>query len=66
MKDVPKIYPIALLLIIVFIFFVAAWAISEGALNRAEAATGVTAPEESAVETLAFHERAAVWVCPLH
>ncbi len=75
MKHLPKIYPISLLALIVFLLFVGAWAISETALNGPEVAfAGTTgAPDGSDPSTAAYdsdrldwYEEAAVWFCPLH
>ncbi|MDA1188501.1 MAG: hypothetical protein O2854_02305 [Chloroflexi bacterium] len=68
MKDLPKIYPISLLVIIIFIVFVAAYAVSEQAISGVEASGSSieSSPTQAEDTGFAFHQRAAIWVCPLH
>jgi hypothetical protein len=70
MKFLPRIYLVALLLLIVFLFFVGAWAIAENAVGdipAAEAAGGNAEPGGTAEgDSLTWYQDAAVFICPLH
>jgi hypothetical protein len=76
MKDLPIIFPIALIALLVMIFFTGAFAISEGATTPEPLATSepispvgtydhFNPPTERDTEFV-WYEDAAIWVCPLH
>jgi hypothetical protein len=74
MKDLPIIFPIALVVIIVVIFFTGVYAISADAVKSqplgyaaslSVAGTGSASDEDVALET-DWYQKAAIWVCPLH
>jgi len=76
MKDLPIIFPIALVALLVFVFFTGAFAISEGATTPERLATSepissagtyvqLNPPTEGDIE-FDWYEDAAIWVCPLH
>lgn len=64
MKHIPIIYPISFILIVGITFFAGAYGIAEGAGPRSRAVQSVAVLQP--VEELAFVEKAAIWVCPLH
>ena len=71
MKHILVIYPLALLVLIVFIFFTGAYAMAEAAvgeqLEPPPASSGPPEPESAAaVAGHEWYESAAIWVCPLH
>ena len=75
MKDIPIIFPIALVVIVVLTFFTGAYAISEGAerdevpiLAASVVGTGslVGSLEQGPTLEHDWYENAAIWVCPLH
>jgi hypothetical protein len=74
LKHIPIIFPISLAVIIFFTFFSGAYAISENALDgQSQAYTASVidtssefASDPEAQDDLQWHERAAIWVCPLH
>ena len=75
MKDIPIIFPIALVVIVVLTFFTGAYAISEGAerddppiLAASVVGTGslVGSLEPGQALEHDWYESAAIWVCPLH
>ena len=75
MKHIPKIFPISLLFIVVFMFFLGAYAVAENAVGEALVVETVSAyTAEGREETtdalfdsqVDWYEQAAVWVCPLH
>ena len=72
MKDIPVIFPLSLLVIVVLSFLTGAYAISEDALSEEPgviAATAFVGPNEPGdAESLdhQWYQRAAIWVCPLH
>ena len=70
MKDIPVIFPLSLLVIIVFSFFTGAYAISEDALREelgVIAASGESsAPGDTESLDHQWYQNAAIWVCPLH
>ncbi|HAL48890.1 MAG: hypothetical protein FI707_13490 [SAR202 cluster bacterium] len=74
MRDLPIVFPISLVVILIAIFFTAAYAISEDALSEASPAYASTlespiastdAPKDSAADT-DWYQQAAIFVCPLH
>ena len=70
MKDIPIIFPIALVVIIIATFFIGAYAIAEGAvrdstgsaqqLGAGSASDGGASPDHD------WYQNAAILVCPLH
>ena len=64
MKHIPIIYPISFILIIGITFFAGAYGIAEGAGPRSGAVQSYAVLQPA--EDLAFVEKAALWVCPLH
>jgi hypothetical protein len=72
MKDLPIIFPIALVVLLVLVFFTGAYAISEGAttsepLNtQYPPATAGTIEHANTISGFGWYEDAAIWVCPLH
>ena len=64
MKDIPIVFPLSLLVIILLSFFSGAYAISENALSDQPAAI-VAAAEQGETDHQWF-ERGAIWACPLH
>ena len=73
MKDLPIIFPISLAVLLVAVFFLGAYAISEGATSpeplirtASEGAFDhLNPPAQGSVEYDWFTD-AAIWVCPLH
>ena len=70
MKYIPKIYFASFLLILLVIFFSAAYAIAATAVDKVEASGPADAAAQQDSNTdaphLSFTQRAAIWVCPLH
>ena len=72
MKDIPAIFPLSLLVIVLLSFFTGAYAISEDALSDEPGVIADTAPgrpnEPGDAESLdhQWYQKAAIWVCPLH
>ena len=75
MKDLPIIFPIALVVIVVLTFFTGIYAISEGAeRDDAPILAASVVGTGSLVGSLGpgptpehdWYESAAIWVCPLH
>ena len=76
MKNIPIIFPIALVLIMVATFFTGAYAVSEAALNGEDilagkalaASAGLDPPahEQPSSDDLEWFENAAIFICPLH
>jgi hypothetical protein len=74
MREIPKIFPLGLLALVIFIVFVAAYALAESAIGGvpvAQAAEGVTegARHETAFgddAKFGWYEDAAFFICPLH
>ena len=62
MKDIPLIFPLSLLVIVLLSVFTGAYAISENALETQPAAT---ASYSGDADTQWF-EKGAIWICPLH
>ena len=74
MKDIPKIYTLGLLALLVFLVFVGMYALSDSALDRA-AATEVTFglgeddgdwTGDLSAHDFAWYEDTAIFICPLH
>ncbi len=70
MKNIPIIFPIALVVIIITTFFTGAYAIAEGAvraddLNASQLATSSAADGDVSADH-DWYESAAILVCPLH
>jgi hypothetical protein len=74
MRELPIVFPISLAVILIAIFFTAAYAISEDALSETSPAYASThepliassgAASDSAAET-DWYQQAAIFVCPLH
>lgn len=64
MKHIPIIFPISLAVITFFLVLSGAYAISESAVS-----TEVVSSEDGNVvqfNQLKWHQKTAVWVCPLH
>ena len=75
MKDIPIIFPISLVVIILLTFFTGAYAISANALdNPAPIYTASINPIETSGDPdaapeaaeRAWYQGAAMWICPLH
>ena len=76
MRNIPIIFPVALVMIVVATFFTGAYAVSEAALNGdsavAERALASSAGVEAPIGArhpdagLDWYENAAIFVCPLH
>ncbi|MDP6715832.1 MAG: hypothetical protein QF368_14600 [SAR202 cluster bacterium] len=76
MRDLPIIFPLSLIVLLIMIFFSGAYAISEGAtsqdlaaLTTSETPGGTTDHLNSlpaGAEGFDWYEDAAIWVCPLH
>jgi hypothetical protein len=75
MKDIPIIFPIALVVIVVLTFFTGVYAVSEGAerddvpiLSASASGTGSLIGSLETDQALEhdWYENAAVWICPLH
>ena len=62
-RDIPLVFPISLVIIMVMLFFTGAYAISENALEGS--ATGQV-DAAVASEDHEWLENAAIFVCPLH
>ena len=62
MKDIPIVFPISLVVIVVIMFFSGAYAIAEGATGGPVAESNL--PHVSADAD--WFQSAAIWVCPLH
>ena len=62
MKDIPIVFPISLVVIVVIMFFSGAYAIAEGATGGPAAESNL--PHVSADAD--WFQSAAIWVCPLH
>lgn len=72
MRDLPKIFPLGLLALLVFVVFLGAYALADSALTAvpsAEAAVsggpGGGGPEGDH-EAFAWYEDTAIFICPLH
>ena len=65
MKHIPIIFPISLAVITFFLVLSGVYAISEGAVSTTES---VSSEDGNVVQINQFkwHQKAAVWVCPLH
>ena len=70
MKDIPIIFPIALVVIIFATFFTGAYAIAEGAVrddaDAVQQHQDGTASDSDASGDHDWYEDAAILVCPLH
>jgi hypothetical protein len=71
LKDIPIIFPIALVVIIIATFFTGAYAIAEGAVrdggsNPAQQHPAGTASDGDASVDHDWYQDAAILVCPLH
>lgn len=80
MRELPKIFPLSLLALVIFIVFVAAYALAESAIGGvpvAQAAQGGQEAGEPAggghelavgddAEGFEWYEDAAFFICPLH
>lgn len=70
MKNIPIIFPIALVVIIVATFFTGAYAIAEGAVrdssSSAQQNPAGTASEGDTSRDHNWYQDAAILVCPLH
>ena len=75
MKDIPIIFPISLVVIILLTFLTGAYAISENALdnpasiyaasiNPVDSVSGPDLTADAAEHT--WYQGAAIWICPLH
>ncbi|MDP6072009.1 MAG: hypothetical protein QGG34_10695 [SAR202 cluster bacterium] len=73
MKELPLIFPVSFLVILIAIFFTAAYAISEDALSGAtpayasahEASVATGNSDDKTAEN-DWYQQAAIFVCPLH
>lgn len=63
MKEIPLIFPLSLLVIILLSVFTGAYAISENALDTQTTAAGTIVQEEADTQ---WFEKGAIWLCPLH
>ena len=76
MRELPVIFPISLVVLLIMIFFSGAYAVSEGATSiqpvahtASMAPTGTfdhLNPPPAGAEGFDWYEDAAIWVCPLH
>ncbi len=74
MKEIPKIYTLGLLALLVFLVFVGMYALSDSALNRAaatEATFGLAEGDgdwtgDLSANDFAWYEDTAIFICPLH
>ncbi len=71
MRDIPLIFPIALVVIVVLTFFTGAYAVSENVqrddrqvLTAGLVGGGSSVPAQTSEH--GWYESAAIWVCPLH
>jgi hypothetical protein len=69
-KDIPIIFPIALVVIIIATFFTGAYAIAEGAVRDGTGAVQSSATDTASSGTTSgdhdWYQDAAILVCPLH
>ena len=65
MKHIPIVYPLSLLVLIIFVFFTGAYAIAEGAVGE-PVVPAATTDSGVAVDDHEWYESTAIWVCPLH
>jgi hypothetical protein len=65
-KNIPIIFPIALVVIIVTTFFSGAYAIAEGAIRSDAANPEQQLAADSSAGGHDWYESAAILVCPLH
>ena len=63
MKEIPLVFPLSLLLIVLLSVFTGAYAISENALDAQTTAAGTVVQGEADTE---WFEKGAIWLCPLH
>ncbi len=71
MRDIPLVFPIALVVIVVLTFFTGAYAVSEGAQRNdrqvlTASVVGGSALGPAQTSEHDWYENAAIWVCPLH
>lgn len=59
MRDIPLVFPLSFVVLLVVIFFTSAFAIADGAVAREAGATRADAEYE-------WYESTAIYVCPLH
>ena len=59
MRDIPLVFPLSFVVLLVVIFFTSAFAIADGAVDR-EAQVAEAAAEYE------WYESTAIYVCPLH
>jgi hypothetical protein len=71
MRDIPLVFPIALVVIVVLTFFTGAFAVSANAqrndgqmLTVSLVGGGSLEPAQTSEQD--WYESAAIWVCPLH
>ena len=63
MKEIPLIFPLSLLVIVLLSVFTGAYAISENALDTQATAGGTVVREEADIQ---WFEKGSIWLCPLH
>ncbi len=63
MKEIPLIFPLSLLVIVLLSVFTGAYAISENALETQTATIETGAREDTDTQ---WFEKGAIWLCPLH
>ncbi len=62
MKDLPLIFPLSLLVIVLLSVFTGAYAIAENALDTQTTAAGTVVQEAD----IQWFEKGSIWLCPLH
>ena len=63
MRDLPLIFPLSLLAIVLLSVFTGAYAIAENALDTQTTAAGTVVQEEADIQ---WFEKGSIWLCPLH
>lgn len=63
MREIPIIFPLSLLVIVILSVFTGVYAISENALDTQTATTGTGSQEDADTQ---WFEKGAIWLCPLH
>ena len=59
MREIPLVFPLSFVVLLVVIFFTSAFAIADGAVDREAEATEADPEYE-------WYESTAIYVCPLH
>lgn len=66
MKHIPIIFPISLAVITFFLVLSGVYAISESAVSTATEVVSIEDRNVVQTNQLKWHQKTAVWVCPLH